>query len=42
VKHQDFATFLDPAEVAEVAIDLLAHDGPLVVDEIRLNRMTIR
>jgi 3-oxoacyl-[acyl-carrier protein] reductase len=42
VKHQDFATFLDPAEVAEVAIDLLAHDGPMVVDEIRLNRMTIR
>ena len=42
VKNQDFSTFLDPAEVAEVAVDLLARDGLMAVDEIRLNRMTIR
>lgn len=42
VRNQDFSTFLDPAEVAEVAVDLLARDGLMAVDEIRLNRMTIR
>lgn len=42
VKNQDFSTFLDPAEVADVAVDLLARDGLMAVDEIRLNRMTIR
>ena len=42
VRNQDFSTFLDPAEVAEVAVDLLARDGSVAVDEIRLNRMTIR
>jgi NAD(P)-dependent dehydrogenase (short-subunit alcohol dehydrogenase family) len=42
VKNQDFSTFLDPAEVADVAVDLLARDGSMAVDEIRLNRMTIR
>jgi NAD(P)-dependent dehydrogenase (short-subunit alcohol dehydrogenase family) len=42
VKNQDFSTFLDPAEVADIAVDLLARDGLMAVDEIRLNRMTIR
>jgi 3-oxoacyl-[acyl-carrier protein] reductase len=42
VKNQDFSTFLDPAEVADLAVDLLARDGLMAVDEIRLNRMTIR
>lgn len=42
VKNRDFSTFLDPAEVARLAVDLIEYDGSMVVDEVRLNRMVIR
>ena len=42
VKNQDFSTFLDPVDVAKMAVDLIEHDGSMVVDEVRLHRMVIR
>jgi NAD(P)-dependent dehydrogenase (short-subunit alcohol dehydrogenase family) len=39
---QDPATFLDPHEVAMFIADLVACDGNMVTEEIRLNRMEIR
>jgi NAD(P)-dependent dehydrogenase (short-subunit alcohol dehydrogenase family) len=42
VRNQDFSTFLHPVEVARIAIDLLTLDGPMVIDEIRLNRMVVQ
>jgi len=42
VRGQDFETFLDPDEIAELAADLMCLDGPMIAEEIRLNRMVIR
>lgn len=42
VVGQDFDTFLDPSEVAQVALDVLEQDGSMIMDEVRLNRMIIR
>lgn len=42
VPGQDFATFIDPAEVAQYAGFLVSLDGNGVAEEIRINRMTIR
>jgi NAD(P)-dependent dehydrogenase (short-subunit alcohol dehydrogenase family) len=39
---QDYATFLDPAEIAEFIVDVASYDGPMMTEEIRLNRMVIR
>jgi 3-oxoacyl-[acyl-carrier protein] reductase len=39
---QDHSTFLDPAEVADFIVDVISHDGPMVVEEVRLNRMVLR
>jgi len=42
VRGQDFETFLDPAEVAAFVADLISADGPMIVEEVRLNRVTQR
>ena len=39
---QDYTTFLDPTEVAEFIVEVVSHDGPMMTEEIRLNRMLIR
>lgn len=39
---QDFSTFIAPEDVATFAVDAMAYDGQMVVDEVRLNRMEIR
>lgn len=39
---QDYSTFLDPAEVADFIIDVASHDGAMMTEEIRLNRMIMR
>jgi len=42
VVGQDFETFLDANEIAQVALDILSMDGAMIMDEVRLNRMVIR
>lgn len=42
VPNQDFATFINPEEVARLIIHLISYDGNMVAEEIRLNRMEIR
>lgn len=42
VVGQDFETFLDANEIARIALDVLAMDGGMIMDEVRLNRMIIR
>lgn len=39
---QDFNTFLDPKDVAEFIIFIIAFDKEMIVDEARLNRMIIK
>ena len=39
---QDETTFLDAAEVAEFVVDVVSYDGPMMTEEIRLNRMMVR
>ena len=39
---QDFKTFLNPKEVAEVVIFAISFDSEMIVDEIRLNRMIMK
>ena len=41
-KDQDFNTFLSPEEVARYIIFSLSFDKEMVLDESRLNRMTIK
>jgi short-subunit dehydrogenase len=41
-KDQDFNTFLSPEEVARYIIFSLSFDKEMVIDESRLNRMTIK
>jgi len=42
VPGQDFETFLDPMEIAQYIVATISLDGPMIVDEVRLNRMVIR
>lgn len=39
---QDYSTFLDPEEIAAFIVDVVSFDGPMVTEEIRLNRMVMR
>ena len=39
---QNFETFLEPDEVADFIIKLISHDGPMIAEEVRLNRMIIQ
>lgn len=39
---QDYSTFLDPAEVAALIVDVVSFDGTMITEEIRLNRMVMR
>jgi hypothetical protein len=42
VVGQDYETFIEPAEVAEYLAFVIAYDGNLVSDELRLNRMSVQ
>ncbi len=42
VRNQDFETFLEPAEIAAFIVHLISHEGPMIAEEVRLNRMVIR
>ena len=42
VVGQDFDTFLDPNDVAGMVLNVLALDGSMIVDELRLSRAIIR
>lgn len=42
VRNQAFETFLDPVEVGSFILDLTCMDGPMIAEEVRLNRMVIR
>jgi len=37
---QDFSTFIDPKEVAEMVIFVISFDNEMIPEEIRLNRLT--
>jgi len=41
VPGQDFETFMEPAEVANVTADVAELDGSLILNEVRLNRMVM-
>jgi 3-oxoacyl-[acyl-carrier protein] reductase len=41
-RGQDVETFLDPDEIAQFVVDLISYDGPMIADEVRLNRMIYR
>ncbi len=41
-KNQDYATFIEPKEVAEYVVFLISFDGNMISDEVRLNRMFLR
>jgi len=41
IKNQNFDTFIDPKEIAEVVTFICSFDGEMISDEIRLNRMVI-
>lgn len=40
--NQNFNTFINPVEIAEVVTFLISLDNEMVIDEIRLNRMVIQ
>tara|TARA_B100001146_G_scaffold202148_1_gene193877 strand:- start:86 stop:808 length:723 start_codon:yes stop_codon:yes gene_type:complete len=40
--EQDFSTFLNPKEVAQYIIHVISFDNEMIVDESRLNRITIK
>ena len=42
VLNQDFDTFMEPEEVADYIVFLLAQNGNMVSEEVRLNRMVYR
>jgi NAD(P)-dependent dehydrogenase (short-subunit alcohol dehydrogenase family) len=42
VVGQDYDTFIEPTEVAEYLAFVIAYDGNLVSDELRLNRMSVQ
>ena len=37
---QDFSTFIDPKEVAEMIMFVISFDNEMIPEEIRLNRLT--
>lgn len=41
-RGQDVETFLDPEDIAKFVTDLVSYDGPMIADEVRLNRMIYR
>jgi NAD(P)-dependent dehydrogenase (short-subunit alcohol dehydrogenase family) len=41
-RGQDIETFLDPHEISKFIVDLISYDGPMIAEEVRLNRMTYR
>ena len=42
VRNQDFSTFIDPIELAAFIVELISHDGQMISEEVRVNRMVIR
>ncbi len=38
IENQNFETFLDPEEIAETVSFICSFDGPMITEEIRLNR----
>ena len=42
VKGQDFKTFIHPDEIAQSVIEIISYDGNMIIDEVRLNRMSIQ
>ena len=42
VRNQDYTTFIEPAEASRFIVDLIAHDGNMVCDEVRINRMFVQ
>ena len=40
--EQDFSTFLNPKEVAQYITHVISFDNEMIVDESRLNRITIK
>ena len=40
--EQDFNTFLNPKEVAQYITHVISFDNEMIVDESRLNRITIK
>ena len=40
--NQNYNTFIDPIEIAEVVTFLISFDNEMIIDEIRLNRMLIQ
>jgi len=41
-KSQDYATFLDPKEVAKFIVDTISYDAELISEEVRLNRVILK
>jgi NAD(P)-dependent dehydrogenase (short-subunit alcohol dehydrogenase family) len=42
VMGQDYSTFLSPIETAQFIVSAIAFDGPMIVDEVRMNRMIVQ
>ena len=42
VLNQDYATFIDPKEIAEYLVDVISYDGNMISEEIRLNRILVQ
>ena len=40
--RQDYTTFIQPEEVANIAIHMMEHDGEGIMEEVRVNRTKIR
>jgi len=42
VKNQDFNTFIEPTEIADLILFIVTFDAEMILEEIRLNRMIIK
>lgn len=42
IKHQDFKTFIDPKDLASYISFVIAFNGDMVSDEVRLNRIKVQ
>ncbi len=42
VRGQDFETFIEPSEIAEVIAHAISFDGEMISEEIRLNRLEVQ
>ena len=42
VEGQDYNTFMEPEEIAHFIVNTIGHDGNMISEEVRLNRVCIQ